>query len=61
MLPFFGQASIAYIPSKNVIGVSKLARLLEIYSRRLQIQERIGEQVTFDLMEYLKPAGAACI
>lgn len=62
-LPFFGKAHIAYIPgdSNKVIGVSKLARLLEIYSRRLQIQERIGMQITSDLMQYLQPKGAACI
>jgi len=61
MLPFFGRAHIGYIPDKKVIGISKLARLLDIFSRRLQIQERIGEQVTGALMQYLKPKGAACI
>lgn len=61
MLPFFGKAHIAYIPRKKVIGVSKLARLLEIYARRLQIQERIGEQVTSFLMKELKAKGAACV
>ena len=61
MLPFYGKAHVAYIPDKKVIGISKLARLLEIYARRLQIQERIGEQVTEALMQYLKPKGAACI
>lgn len=61
MLPFFGKAHIAYIPNDKVIGVSKLARLLEIYSRRMQIQERIGDQVTADLMKYLNAKGAACI
>lgn len=61
MLPFTGKAHIAYIPNGKVIGISKLARLLEIYSRRMQIQERIGEQVTSDLMKYLHPKGAACI
>jgi GTP cyclohydrolase I len=61
MLPFFGKAHVAYIPNKKVIGISKLARLLEIYARRLQIQERIGEQVTQALMQYLQPKGAACI
>jgi len=61
MLPFFGVAHIAYLPDKQVIGVSKLARLVDIYARRLQIQERIGEQVTTTLMDYLKPRGAACI
>lgn len=61
MLPFFGKAHIAYIPGKKVIGVSKLARLLEIYARRMQIQERIGEQVTSFLMKELKAKGAACV
>jgi GTP cyclohydrolase I len=61
MLPFTGRASIAYIPDGKVIGVSKLARILEIYARRLQIQERIGSQVTDCLMKYLKPKGAACV
>ena len=61
MLPFIGKAHIAYIPNGKVLGISKLARLLEIYSRRLQIQERIGEQVTEALMQNLEPLGAACI
>jgi len=61
ILPFFGKAHIAYIPNGKVIGISKLARILEIYARRLQIQERIGQQVTDCLMKYLKPKGAACV
>jgi GTP cyclohydrolase I len=61
MLPFFGTAHIAYIPNGKVIGISKLARVLEVYSRRLQIQERIGQQVTAALDEYLDPKGSACI
>lgn len=61
MVPFFGKAHIAYIPGEKLIGISKLARLLDIYAKRLQIQERIGDQVTDALMEYLKPKGAACI
>jgi len=61
MLPFFGCAHVAYIPNGRVIGVSKLARLLEIYSRRLQIQERICQQVTSALDEFLKPQGSACV
>jgi len=61
MLPFFGKAHIAYIPDKKIVGISKLARLLEIYARRLQIQERIGDQVTAAIMKYLEPKGAACI
>lgn len=59
--PFFGKAHIAYIPNKNVIGVSKLARILEVFTRRLQIQERIGTQVADVLMEELKPHAAACL
>jgi GTP cyclohydrolase I len=61
MLPFFGKAHIAYLPDQRVIGISKLARLLEVYSRRLQIQERIGQQVADDLMTYLKPKGCAVV
>jgi len=59
--PFFGKAHIGYIAKDRIVGISKLARLLDIYARRLQIQERIGQQVTSDLMKYLDPAGAACI
>ncbi len=61
LLPFWGQAHVAYIPDRKLIGISKLARLVDIYARRLQIQERIGDQVTKDLMNYLQPIGAACI
>jgi len=61
MLPFFGKAHVAYIPKNKVIGISKLARLVDMYARRLQIQERIGEQVTNTLMELLEPKAAACI
>lgn len=61
MLPFSGKAHVAYIPDKHVIGVSKLARLVDAFSRRLQIQENIVDQVTEALMTHLKPKGAACI
>jgi GTP cyclohydrolase I len=61
MLPFYGKAHVAYIPNGKVIGISKLARILEVYSRRLQIQERICQQVTQTLEGYLQPLGAACI
>jgi len=61
LLPFFGRFHLAYIPNEKVIGVSKLARLFEIFSRRLQIQERIGKQAVNALMENLKCIGAACI
>ena len=61
LMPFFGKAHVAYLPDKKVIGISKLARLVDIFSRRLQIQERIGQQITDTLMKYLQPKGAACI
>jgi len=63
MVPFYGKAHVAYLPNPKgkLVGISKLARLVEIYARRLQIQERIGEQVVDALMKYLKPKGAACI
>lgn len=61
LLPFHGKANIAYIPNGKVLGISKLARLLEAFSRRMQIQERIGEQVTESLMQYLDPLGAICV
>jgi len=60
-LPFVGKAHVAYVPKDKVVGISKLARIIEIFSRRLQIQERVGNQVTQSLMDILKPQGAACI
>lgn len=62
MLPFYGKAHVAYIPhSGKIVGISKLARLVDVFARRLQVQERICEQVTTTLMEVLHPKGAACI
>ena len=61
MLPFTGRGHVAYLPQDKVIGISKLARLLDIYSKRLQIQERIGQQVTKALDKYLEPKASACI
>lgn len=61
MLPFFGVAHVAYIPNGKVVGVSKLARLVDMYARRMQIQERIGTQVVDTLMKELGAKGAACI
>lgn len=61
LLPFTGVAHIAYLPKGNVIGLSKLARVLDIYARRLQIQERLTQQITQTLDELLKPLGSACV
>lgn len=61
MMPFFGKAHVAYIPDQKIVGISKLARLVDIYARRLQIQERIGDQVTTAIMELLGAKAAACV
>ncbi len=61
MLPFTGIAHIGYIPDGRIVGISKLARLLEVFSKRLQVQERLTVQVTKALDEYLKPLGSACV
>lgn len=61
MLPFIGKAHVAYIPNKRVIGISKLARIVDMYAKRLQIQERLCDQVTECLMKELDPLGAACV
>ncbi|MBZ7990286.1 MULTISPECIES: GTP cyclohydrolase I FolE [unclassified Campylobacter] len=59
LLPFFGKVHIAYIPNGKVVGLSKLPRLVEVYSRRLQIQEQLCEQISLALYEILKPKGVA--
>lgn len=61
MLPFFGKAHVAYIPQGKVIGLSKIPRILDLYSRRLQIQERITHQVAEALNGLLDPAGVAVV
>ena len=58
MLPFFGKAHIAYIPDGKVAGLSKLARTVEVFARRLQLQEQMTAQTADAVMEYLKPKGA---
>lgn len=61
MLPFFGKAHVAYIPSKKIVGLSKLARVVDIYARRLQNQERLTMQVACALQEHLEPLGVAVV
>lgn len=58
LLPFYGKAHIAYIPDGKVVGLSKLARTVEVYARRPQLQEQLTAQIADALMEYLKPRGA---
>lgn len=61
MLPFFGKAHVAYIPNKRVVGLSKIARLVEIYSRRLQIQERLTKEIGKAIQEHLDPLGVMVV
>ena len=57
MLPFFGKVHVAYIPDGRVVGLSKLARCVDVFARRLQIQEQLTAQIADALMEHLKPKG----
>lgn len=61
LAPFFGLAHIAYIPNGRVIGLSKMPRLLEVFARRLQIQERLSNQVADAMDTYLKPRGVGIV
>ena len=61
LMPFLISANVAYLPDDRVIGASKMARLVHAYAHRLQLQERITEQVGNSLMEYLKPRGVAVV
>lgn len=61
MLPFFGKISIGYIPDNKVIGVSKLARIVDVFAKRLQVQERLTEQVADFLMENLDAKGVMVV
>lgn len=61
MIPFFGTVHIGYIPGKRVVGLSKLARLAEVFARRLQIQERLTKQIADTLQKVLKPRGVMVV
>jgi GTP cyclohydrolase I len=61
LLPFFGQAHVAYIPEGRVIGLSKIPRVVEMYARRLQVQERMTKQIADFLMQRLKPRGVGVV
>jgi GTP cyclohydrolase IA len=61
MLPFFGVAHVAYIPDGRIVGLSKLPRLVEVYARRLQVQERLTDQIASALEDVLRPAGVGVV
>ena len=61
LLPFFGKAHVGYIPHHKIVGVSKLARLVNVYARRLQVQERLTNQIATTIMEKLNPLGVAVV
>jgi len=61
ILPFFGKAHVAYIPHHKIVGVSKLARLVDVYARRLQVQERLTNQIATTIMEKLDALGVAVV
>jgi GTP cyclohydrolase I len=61
MLPFYGRAHIAYIPAGKIVGLSKLPRLVEVFARRLQVQERLTEQIASAINDVLKPQGVGVI
>ncbi len=61
ILPFFGRANVAYIPRHHIVGLSKIPRLVEVFSRRLQVQERLTTQIADTIMEVLNPIGVGVI
>ncbi len=61
LLPFNGKAHVAYLPNRHIVGLSKIARMVEIYARRLQVQERMTTQIAHTIMEEIKPLGVAVV
>ncbi|MBX6325718.1 MAG: GTP cyclohydrolase I FolE, partial [Chthoniobacterales bacterium] len=61
LLPFIGRAHVAYIPNGKVIGLSKVARIVDVFARRLQVQENLTTQIAEALMNFLQPAGVAVV
>ncbi len=61
MLPFFGKAHIAYIPNGKIVGLSKLPRIVDVFARRLQVQERMTQQIAETIQRYLQPQGVAVV
>ena len=61
LLPFFGKAHVAYLPNRRIVGLSKIARMVEIFARRLQVQERMTTQIAHTIMEEIEPLGVAVV
>jgi GTP cyclohydrolase IA len=61
MLPFFGKAHVAYIPNGKIVGLSKIPRIVDVYARRLQVQERLTEQIAEGLCRVLQPSGVGVV
>src|SRR5262245_40609438 len=61
VLPFFGKAHVAYLPDRHIVGLSKLARLVEVFARRLQVQERLTSQIANTIAEQLSPLGVGVV
>ena len=61
MLPFFGKAHVAYIPNGHIVGLSKIPRIVDVYARRLQVQERLTDQIKDCIQETLNPKGVAVV
>ncbi len=61
MLPFFGAAHVAYLPNGRIVGLSKIARVVDIFARRLQVQERLTDQIADALQTTLEPAGVGVV
>jgi GTP cyclohydrolase IA len=61
MLPFFGRCHIAYLPTKKIVGLSKIPRLVEVYARRLQVQERMTQEIANTLMELIRAEGVGVV
>jgi GTP cyclohydrolase I len=61
LMPFFGKIAIAYVPDKKVVGLSKLARCVEVYARRLQLQEQLTRQIAQAVYDYLSPKGVMVV
>jgi GTP cyclohydrolase I len=61
MLPFFGKAHVAYIPNGKIVGLSKIPRIVDVYARRLQVQERLTEQIAEGLCSVLEPSGVGVV